>query len=76
MDDESHVEQILWLVANEDGDITADTDRDAAIERMNDDFGGEFLRAFQIKVRVPRPPQTPVAILTLPDDLPAAVETT
>lgn len=62
-----YIENTLWLITNEDGDITADMDRDAAIERMNDDFGGATLRVIEMKVKVPRPSDI-VASITLPEE--------
>lgn len=67
MSDTVYIENTLFLVTNEDGDVTADMDRDAAIERMNDDYGGEILRVVEMKVKVPRP-RDYVASITLPEE--------
>lgn len=43
----------IFLAFNEDGDIAADQDRDTAIERLRDDFGGDFLRVIEMTVTLP-----------------------
>lgn len=67
MTDTVYTENTLYVCTNEDGDITADMDRDAAIERMRDYYGGEILRVIEMKVKVPRP-RDYVASITLPDE--------
>ena len=46
-------DKTLYLVVNEEGEITADVDRAVAIERMADDHGGEVLRVVAVTVRIP-----------------------
>ena len=48
--------------------MTADSDRDVALERMADEYGGHVIRVLKMKVRVPSVPQDPEATLTLPVD--------
>lgn len=64
-DETNMIENTLYVVYNEDGDMTADTDRDEAIERMNDTYGGEQVRVVEIRVEVPRPKDLQASI-TLP----------
>ena len=58
-------EAILYVVSNEDGNVTADDDRDTAIERMCNNYGGQTLRVLELKLRIPRPADTKTEI-TLP----------
>lgn len=44
---------VLYLVYNENGDVTADMNRDAAIERLRDDFGGDIFRVVEMTVDLP-----------------------
>lgn len=55
----------LYIVTNEDGDVTADSDRDTAIERMADEYGGATLRVTKMAIKIPRP-RDAQAELTLP----------
>lgn len=64
-DDTNFVTATLYVCYNEDADMTADTDRDSAIERMRDDWGGEQIRVIEMTVRVPRPKDLTVSV-TLP----------
>lgn len=59
------IETILYIVTNEDGNVTADEDRDTAIERMSEDYGGQTLRVTEMTVKIPRP-RDAQAELTLP----------
>lgn len=54
-EDPDYIEAILWVVINEDGDVTADADRDTAIERMRDDYGGDRFRIIETIIKTPRP---------------------
>lgn len=49
------METEFFIVTNEDGNVTGDEDRDAAIERMADEYGGQTLRVTRTMIRVPRP---------------------
>ena len=60
-----YIETDIYLVTNEDGDVTADSDRDAAIERMTDDYGGAIFRVTKMTIKIPRP-RDAKAELTLP----------
>lgn len=60
------IENTLFLAYNEDGDVVGDMDRDAAIERIRDDFGGEHVRVIKMAVKVPVP-RDPEATLTIPE---------
>lgn len=55
----------LFIVTNEDGNVTADSDRDSAVERMNDEYGGQTLRITKMAIKIPRP-RDAQAELTLP----------
>lgn len=55
----------LYIVTNEDGNVTADEDRDTAIERMSEDYGGQTLRVTEMTIKIPRP-RDAKANLTLP----------
>ena len=68
-----YVENTLYVVYNEEGDMTADTDRNAALERMNDEYGGNVYRVIEMTVKVPRPVDVK-ASMTLPDVAPEPVE--
>lgn len=72
-DETTHVENTLYVVYNEEGDMTADTDRDTALERMNDEYGGNVYRVIEMTVKVPRPVDVK-ASMTLPDVAPEPVE--
>ena len=50
-----YFENLLFIVSNEDGDVVADMDRDAAIKRMEEEYGGGLLRVEAFNVKVPRP---------------------
>jgi|GEM_PF-4288816 len=67
MSDTVYIETTLWMAYNEDGNIVGDEDRDNAIERLRDDFGGEHIRVIEMKVKVPRP-RDYVASITLPEE--------
>ncbi len=43
----------LFLAFNEDGDVAADADRDTAIDRLKDEYGGNFCRVVEMKVAIP-----------------------
>lgn len=72
-DETNYIENTLWVIYNEDGNMTADTDRDLAIERMNDEYGGQTLRVIEMTVKVPRPVDLK-ASMTLPNVAPEPVE--
>lgn len=72
-DTTNYVENTLYVVYNEEGDMTADTDRNAALERMNDEYGGNVYRVIEMTVKVPRPVDLK-ASMTLPDIAPEPVE--
>lgn len=72
-DTTNYVENTLYVVYNEEGDMTADTDRNAALERMNDEYGGNVYRVIEMTVKVPRPVDVK-ASMTLPDVAPEPVE--
>lgn len=65
MTDIVYIDATLWVVTNEDGDVTADSDRDTAIERMTDEYGGATLRVTKMTIKIPRP-RDAQAELTLP----------
>lgn len=65
--------ETLFVVFNEDGNVTADSDRDTAISRMNDDYGGAELRVIEVTLKVPRPKDY-LASITLPEVAPITVE--
>lgn len=65
MTDIVYIDATLWVVTNEDGNVTADEDRDTAIERMSEDYGGQTLRVTEMTVKIPRP-RDAQAELTLP----------
>lgn len=72
--DETNItETTFFLCYNEDGNVTGDEDRDAAIYRMNDEYGGQTLRVIEMTVKVPRPVDLK-ASMTLPDIAPEPVE--
>lgn len=75
MSETNMIEATLYVVWNEDGDMTADTDRDTAFKRLNDDFDGHELRCIEMTISVPRPVDLKVSI-TLPDVAPKPVEVT
>ena len=61
------IEENLFIVSNEDGNLTADVDRPRAIKRMADDYGGSILRVMRLTVKVPRP-RDYLASIVLPED--------
>lgn len=61
-------QNLLYLVTNEDGDVVADMDRDAAIERMEKEYGGGLLRVECFIVKVPRPGNVMAAIMRWAED--------
>ena len=44
---------VLYLVYNENGDVTADMNRDAAIERLRDEIGGNIFRVVEMTINLP-----------------------
>lgn len=75
MSETNYIDVTLYVVWNEDGDVTADTDRDTAFERMRDDVGGNEHRCVEMTIKVPRPVDLK-ASMTLPDVSPEPVEVT
>lgn len=63
-----YIENLLFLVSNEEGDVVADMDRDAAVERMEKEYGGGLLRIETFKVKVPRPSNYLASIIRWADD--------
>lgn len=62
----NYVERILYVFWNEDGDITASTDADRAIEELSNDYGGLVRSTMSITVKIPRP-VLPETALILPE---------
>ena len=62
----NYVERILYVFWNEDGDITASTDADRAIEELSNDYGGLVRSTMSITVKIPRP-VLPETALVLPE---------
>jgi hypothetical protein len=58
---------MLWIVFNEDGDVTADQDRDTAIQRMTDQFGGERLDVMEVAIPIKRPADYLASITVRPE---------
>ncbi len=60
----NYVERILYVFWNEDGDITASTDADRAIEELSNDYGGLVRSTMSIIVKIPRPvlPETALVL--------------
>lgn len=58
-------ERTLFLCINEDGDITADMEKELAIQRMDDLFGGERY-VVEMTIKVPRPSGYLESIITVP----------
>jgi hypothetical protein len=48
-------EVVLYVVWNEDGSVEADTDHDVAVERLNDNFGGNIRREMKFTLSIPLP---------------------
>lgn len=46
----------LFLAYNEDGEVAADMDRDAAIERLRDEIGGTIFRVVEMTISLPAIP--------------------
>ena len=63
----------FFMVTNEDGNVTGDEDRDTAIERMRDDYGGDILRVTRMTIKVPVPKEA-TATMVLPEDVSTPVE--
>ena len=51
-----YIENDLYLAVNEDGDITADMDRDAAVKRMEEEYGGNDIVVVTVRAKVERRP--------------------
>jgi hypothetical protein len=47
------MDQTLYIVWNEDGCVTADTDRETAFDRMREENGGEILRCIEMELVLP-----------------------
>jgi hypothetical protein len=62
-----YLEATLYIVINEDGDVTADADRETAIERMRNDYGGDTFRIIEMEIKTPRPKDY-IASLILNDE--------
>lgn len=62
-----YLDATLYIVINEDGDVTADADRETAIERMRNDYGGDTFRIIEMEIKTPRPKDY-VASLILNDE--------
>lgn len=45
----------LWIVTNEDGNVTGDADRQTAIDRMMQQYGGERLDVKEVFIPISRP---------------------
>ena len=57
----------LFVAFNESGDVAADQERDVAIERLRDDFGGDHFRVVEMTLTLPAPVDIQ-ATATIPAD--------
>ena len=46
---------VLYCLSNAEGEITADNDAATALERFNDEIGGEVSYAFTLEIELPSP---------------------
>ena len=67
----------VYVAYNEDGDFAADSDEEAAVERLTEEYGGTFVQLVQIRVNAPAPvthdagtvsAKTPVSIATADEE--------
>lgn len=63
---DARLETDLYVVINESGDITADTDEGVAAERMDEEYGGTNRRVMKLTL-VFAPPKPLEATVELPD---------
>jgi len=69
-----YFENILYIAVNCDGDVTADMDRDAAVQRMEKEYGGEIVNVLATKVKVERRPDYLASITINHGDTEATIE--
>ena len=46
---------LFYLATNAEGDVCGDEDRNTAVKRLQDQYGGETITVSTLKVMVPRP---------------------
>lgn len=57
----------LFVVTNEDGNVTADADRQTAINRMLEQYGGSNLNVMDVAIPVKRPNEYLQSITVRPE---------
>lgn len=57
----------FYLAFNEDGDVAGDMDRDAAIERLRDEYGANHVRVVEMAVTIPEIRDIPASLVIPPD---------
>ena len=57
----------LFVVTNEDGNVTADADRQTAINRMLEQYGGSNLNVMDVAIPVKRPNEYLQSLTVRPD---------
>ena len=57
----------FFLAFNEDGDVSGDMDRDTAIERLRDEYGGNFCRVVEMTLTIPEFRDIPASFVIPPE---------